>query len=305
MTSAFTGGISVTCRRSIPVSAVPASPAPHAAHAGGSCRTTRSGWSSAPSSRPAAPSAGPVYAPSSSAATSAPACPARPTMAVRGVLRVLLHPRGKVSDLRLQIRYQHLHLADPRIRSASSSRSRAFAARSPAITSSAAASPGAGDVSGTTGTLSQPAFRNQSNTPSRLTKPHPGAAASQRRDGERDLTSYLNCNCPALLCSKLNRPPCMRFATFAQRKLKPPMLAQREVRRVPIGPGLWPGPCRQAARVGRGLRRCMPSRRRAALSTAAHDPPRTTARREHPPAAPAQTTGPRQHAQQPHAPNGT
>lgn len=40
VTSAFTGGISVTCRRSIPVSGAPPRPAPHLPQQPGSCRIT-------------------------------------------------------------------------------------------------------------------------------------------------------------------------------------------------------------------------------------------------------------------------
>ena len=43
VTVAFTWGISVTCRRSIPVCSASARPAPHPEHAPGSCRITRSG----------------------------------------------------------------------------------------------------------------------------------------------------------------------------------------------------------------------------------------------------------------------
>jgi len=51
------------------------------------------------------------------------------------------------------------------------SRSRVFAARRPAFTSAAdAASPGAGDVSGTYGTLPEPAVRKRPDTPSRPAK---------------------------------------------------------------------------------------------------------------------------------------
>jgi hypothetical protein len=40
VTSAFTGGISVTCRRSTPVSRAPSSPAPQLRQADGACRST-------------------------------------------------------------------------------------------------------------------------------------------------------------------------------------------------------------------------------------------------------------------------
>ena len=45
MTSAFTSGTSVTCRRIIPASAAPARPPAHREQQPGSCRTTRSGQS--------------------------------------------------------------------------------------------------------------------------------------------------------------------------------------------------------------------------------------------------------------------
>jgi hypothetical protein len=40
VTSTFTGGISVTCRRSAPACRAPVSQVPHARQAGGSCRIT-------------------------------------------------------------------------------------------------------------------------------------------------------------------------------------------------------------------------------------------------------------------------
>ena len=113
-----TGGISVTCRRSIPVSVRAGQRRPpHPAHARRLVpdHHDRDGQSAA-SSRPAAPSAGPACARVffRSDFGSGLRQPVR-RRRLRGVLRVLLHPRGQVRDLRLQIRYQHLQLADPRI----------------------------------------------------------------------------------------------------------------------------------------------------------------------------------------------
>jgi hypothetical protein len=154
---------------------------------------------SAPSWRPAAPSACLAFVPSSSAATSARACPARPMMAASRSSPVLLHPRGQVSDLRLQVRYLRLHLADPRIPLSQQLRSRAFAARSPAFTSrTSASSPDTGGVADTRCTTSEPALSDQHDTPSRPQATRRGSAWPQirrqpslRTQVDRDLLAQL------------------------------------------------------------------------------------------------------------------
>jgi hypothetical protein len=79
--SAFTSGISVTCRRMTLASAAPARSRSHPTQQDGSCRITDRDDHSAASSRPAALPAGPASGRSSSAATSGPPCPARPATA--------------------------------------------------------------------------------------------------------------------------------------------------------------------------------------------------------------------------------
>ena len=104
VTSALTGGISVTCRRSTPVTGRLPGPVPHGQQPGGSCGSRDQG---APASSIVAPGwpfgrpgLRPVFFRSDFGCGLAQ--PVR-RWRLAGVLRVLLHPRRQVRDLRLQL----------------------------------------------------------------------------------------------------------------------------------------------------------------------------------------------------------
>jgi len=164
---ARTGGISVTCRRSIPVSAAPARDSPHRAQHDGTCRTRRSGLSVRAIVAPGCPFGRPGFRPLAfrsdfGAGLPSPSddggfegfCEFIPTLAARSAT-CACSPAASASSSAARARSTPSSATWPRStaisasRSASSSRSRAFAARSPA------ASSGTPVISGTSRTTPQ------------------------------------------------------------------------------------------------------------------------------------------------------